>query len=80
MTEKLGITPPEMIFGNNKVTIEYLGNQKQAQTVGGADDEKNKVEDGFKITFDAFNALDLVDKTGEQMLKVAYSAAWQKQR
>ncbi|KAK6501614.1 hypothetical protein TWF481_009449 [Arthrobotrys musiformis] len=64
MTEKLGIAPPEMIFGNNIVSIEKIGSE----------------EGGWKIEFNALDALDLVDKTGSDMLKVAYSAAWQKQR
>ncbi|OJJ50452.1 hypothetical protein ASPZODRAFT_126318 [Penicilliopsis zonata CBS 506.65] len=61
MTKKLGITPPEMIFGDNYVKIEY---------------EKG----GWGIAFSAFDALDRVDKTGESMLKVAYSKEWQKSR
>lgn len=35
---------------------------------------------GWGITFNAFDALDRVDKTGESMLKVAYSKEWQKSR
>ena len=61
MTKNLGITPPEMIFGDNFVTIEH---------------EKT----GWGITFNAFDALDRVDKTGASMLKVAYSREWQKSR
>ncbi|KAE8348124.1 TIP41-like family-domain-containing protein [Aspergillus coremiiformis] len=61
MTEKLGITPPEMIFGDNFVTIQH---------------EKSS----WGITFNAFDALDRVDKTGESMLKVAYSKDWQRSR
>ena len=61
MTKKLGITPPEMIFGDNYVTIEH---------------EKSN----WGIMFNAFDALDRVDKTGESMLKVAYSGEWQKSR
>lgn len=61
MTQKLGIAPPEMIFGDNYVTIEQ--------------------EHGpWGITFNAFDALDRVDKTGASMLKVAYSKEWQKSR
>ncbi|KAL5332289.1 TIP41-like family-domain-containing protein [Aspergillus crustosus] len=60
MTKKLGIAPPEMIFGDNFVSIEH--------------------ESGWEINFNAFDALDLVDKTGESMLKVAYSKEWQKSR
>lgn len=61
MTKKLGITPPEMIFGDNFVSIEH---------------EKS----GWKISFNAFDALDRVDKTGEKMLEVAYSKEWQRSR
>lgn len=61
MTRKLGIAPPEMIFGDNFVSIEH---------------EKS----GWGITFDAFDALDRVDKTGERMLEVAYSKEWQRSR
>ncbi|KAL1976450.1 hypothetical protein VTN31DRAFT_2732 [Thermomyces dupontii] len=61
MTEKLGISPPEMIFGDNYVAIEHLAT-------------------GWKIHFDAFGALDRVDKTGASMLKVAYSKEWQQSR
>jgi type 2A phosphatase activator TIP41 len=62
MTSSLGITPPEMIFGNNSVTIHHLPSN-------------------WSIVFNAFDALDVVDKTGEAgMLKVAYSEEWQKMR
>jgi type 2A phosphatase activator TIP41 len=61
MTNKLGITPPEMIFGDNFVTIEHIAS-------------------GWGITFNAFDALDRVDKSGATMLKVAYSKEWQKSR
>lgn len=61
MTKNLGIAPPEMIFGDNFVSIEH---------------EKT----GWGVNFNAFDALDRVDKTGESMLKVAYSKEWQKSR
>ncbi|BDD60544.1 hypothetical protein MAP00_005667 [Monascus purpureus] len=61
MTKKLGIAPPEMIFGDNYVTIEHENS-------------------GWGITFNAYDALDRVDKTGQAMLKVAYSREWQKSR
>ncbi|KAL1641312.1 Tap42 interacting protein [Diplodia intermedia] len=35
---------------------------------------------GWSIEFNAFDALDRVDKTGEKMLEVAYSKEWQKTR
>lgn len=61
MTNKLGITPPEMIFGDNFVTIEHAAS-------------------GWGISFNAFDALDRVDKSGEKRLQVAYSKEWQKSR
>lgn len=61
MTKNLGIAPPEMIFGDNFVSIEHG-------------------KSGWRINFNAFDALDRVDKTGESMLKVAYSSQWQKSR
>ncbi|CEJ60857.1 Putative TipA protein [Penicillium brasilianum] len=61
MTKQLGIAPPEMIFGDNHVTIEH---------------EKT----GWGIDFNAFDALDRVDKTGQSMLQVAYSKEWQQSR
>jgi hypothetical protein len=61
MTDKLGIAPPEMIFGDNFVMLEHLSS-------------------GWKIHFNAFDALDRVDKTGESMLKVAYSKEWHQSR
>src|SRR5215470_9086555 len=54
MTNKLGITPPEMIFGDNFVQISHP-------------------ESGWQIQFNALDALDRVDKTGNAMLQVAYS-------
>ncbi|KAJ5178923.1 TIP41-like protein [Penicillium capsulatum] len=35
---------------------------------------------GWGINFNAFDALNLVDKTGQSMLQVAYSREWQKSR
>jgi len=61
MTKKLGIAVPEMIFGDNFVTIEHPSS-------------------GWGINFNAFDALDLVDKTGQSMLQVAYSKQWQQSR
>ncbi|EAS35597.3 TOR signaling pathway protein TipA [Coccidioides immitis RS] len=61
MTNKLGIAPPEMIFGDNLVSIEHP-------------------QSGWGIKFNAFDALDRVDKTGQCALKVAYSREWQKSR
>ncbi|OGM41886.1 type 2A phosphatase activator tip41 [Aspergillus bombycis] len=61
MTKRLGIAPPEMIFGDNFVTIQH---------------EKSR----WGINFNAYDALDRVDKTGASMLKVAYSKEWQRSR
>ncbi len=61
MTTKLGIAPPEMIFGDNFVTIEHIAT-------------------GWWIKFNAYDALDRVDKTGQSMLKVAHSREWQRSR
>lgn len=61
MTKKLGITPPEMIFGDNFTRIEHKAS-------------------GWRIEFNAFDALDRVDKTGDSMLKVSYSKEWQQNR
>ena len=61
MTQRLGIAPPEMIFGDNFVSIEHP-------------------RSGFQVTFNAFDALDRVDKTGQAMLQVAHSSEWQKSR
>ena len=61
MTDALGIAPPEMIFGDNSVTIEH--------TVS-----------GFGISFNTYDALDRVDKTGASMLQVAHSKEWQSTR
>ena len=61
MTAKLGIAPPEMIFGDNFVSVEHVSSR-------------------WGIKFDAFGALDRVDKTGETRLKVAYSKEWQQSR
>jgi type 2A phosphatase activator TIP41 len=61
MTKNLGITPPEMIFGDNFARIQH-------------------VESGWRIDFNAYDALDRVDKTGESMLKVSYSKEWQQNR
>jgi hypothetical protein len=61
MTSKLGVAPPEMIFGDNYVRIEH-------------------VKSGWGLEFNAFDALDRVDKTGNNMLQVAYSKEWQDNR
>ena len=61
MTSKLGIAPPEMIFGDNLLAIEHE-------------------QSGWGISFNAWDALDQVDKTGSARLRVAYSKEWQRNR
>ena len=61
MSKKLGIPVPEMIFGDNMVSIEHL-------------------ESGWRLEFNAYDALDRVDKTDKNMLKVAYSKEWSSSR
>ena len=61
MTEALGIAVPEMIFGDNVVTVEHP-------------------QSSFGISFNTFDALDRVDKTGNSMLQVAHSKEWQSSR
>ena len=61
MSQKLGIPVPEMIFGDNLVSIEHVAS-------------------GWRLEFNAFEALDRVDKTGKNMLKVAYSKEWSSSR
>lgn len=61
MSQKLGIPVPEMIFGDNMVSVEHL-------------------ESGWRLEFNASDALDRVDKTGKNMLQVAYSKEWSSSR
>ncbi|KAE8447924.1 hypothetical protein EG329_009996 [Mollisiaceae sp. DMI_Dod_QoI] len=61
MSHKLGIPVPEMIFGDNMVSIEHVASR-------------------WRLEFNAFDALDLVDKTDKNMLKVAYSQEWSSSR
>lgn len=61
MTASLGIPVPEMIFGDNLVSIEH-------------------VPTGWSISFNAYDALDGVDKTDKKMLKVAYAKDWSSSR
>lgn len=61
LSKKLGIPVPEMIFGDNMVSIE-------------------QVATGWRIEFNAFEALDRVDKTDKTMLQVAYSKEWSSSR
>ncbi|KAH6662872.1 TIP41-like family-domain-containing protein [Halenospora varia] len=61
MSEKLGIPVPEMIFGDNMVSIEHIAT-------------------GWRLEFNAYDALDRVDKTDKNMLQVAYSKEWSSSR
>lgn len=61
MSKKLGIPVPEMIFGDNMVSIEHVAS-------------------GWRLEFNAFEALNRVDKTDKNMLKVAYSKEWSSSR
>lgn len=61
MSESLGIPVPEMIFGDNLVSISH-------------------VPSGWSISFNAYDALDGVDKTGEKMLQVSYARDWSASR
>lgn len=61
MAQKLEIPIPEMIFGDNMVSVEHL-------------------ESGWRLEFNACDALDRVDKTGKNMLQVAYSKEWSSSR
>ncbi|KAI1281386.1 TIP41-like family-domain-containing protein [Xylaria sp. FL0933] len=61
MEKDLGIPVPEMIFGDNLVSIAH-------------------VPTGWRIEFNARDALDVVDKTGANMLQVAYAGEWSASR
>ncbi|KAK6071612.1 hypothetical protein SCUP515_07809 [Seiridium cupressi] len=61
MSESLGIPIPEMIFGDNLVSVAH-------------------VPSGWSISFNAHDALDAVDKTGEKMLQVSYARDWSASR
>jgi type 2A phosphatase activator TIP41 len=61
MSKHLGIPVPEMIFGDNMVSIEHIAS-------------------GWRLEFNAYDALDRVDKTDKNMLKVAYSQEWSSSR
>jgi len=61
MSAALGIPVPEMIFGDNLVSVTHDPS-------------------GWTVGFNAFDALDLVDKTDRNMLQVAYAGAWSESR
>ncbi|KAI0446107.1 TIP41-like family-domain-containing protein [Xylaria telfairii] len=61
LEKDVGIQVPEMIFGDNVVSIAH------APT-------------GWRVEFNARDALDAVDKTGDNMLQVAYAGEWSASR
>ncbi|KAK8055451.1 hypothetical protein PG993_000678 [Apiospora rasikravindrae] len=61
MEARLGIPVPEMIFGDNVVSICHEPT-------------------GWRIEFNAYDALDAVDKTDKNMLQVAYAKSWSASR
>lgn len=80
-TNKLKLPMPEMIFGNNHLELSYSPDpESETETF-----ESSEKESGFQqwgLRFDAYNALDQVNKTGSQieggLLQVAHSKTWQK--
>lgn len=61
LEKDLGIPVPEMIFGDNLVSVTHLPT-------------------GWRVEFGARDALDAVDKTGDNMLQVAYAGEWSASR
>jgi type 2A phosphatase activator TIP41 len=61
LEKDIQIPVPEMIFGDNLVSITHLPT-------------------GWRIEFNARDALDAVDKTGDNMLQVAYAGEWSASR
>lgn len=61
LEKSIGIPVPEMIFGDNLVSIAHLPT-------------------GWRIEFNARDALDAVDKTGDNMLRVAHAGEWSASR
>lgn len=61
LTDRIGIPMPEMIFGDNLVSIEHLPSR-------------------WSLSFTAADALDAVDKTDRNVLKVAYARDWESTR
>ncbi|KAK6841414.1 hypothetical protein PG990_006581 [Apiospora arundinis] len=61
MEQSLGIPVPEMIFGDNLVSIAHAPS-------------------GWYIDFNAYDALEAVDKTDKNMLQVAYAKSWSASR
>ncbi|KAF7563824.1 hypothetical protein G7046_g333 [Stylonectria norvegica] len=61
LTDSLGIPMPEMIFGDNLVTLTHAPSN-------------------WSVSFNTPDALDAVDKTERNMLKVAYARDWESTR
>ncbi|KAM0485952.1 hypothetical protein ACHAPX_000648 [Trichoderma viride] len=61
LEQKLGIPVPEMIFGDNLVSITH-------------------VPTNWTLEFNTADALDAVDKTDKNMLRVAYARDWESTR
>ncbi|KAH7329176.1 type 2A phosphatase activator TIP41 [Stachybotrys elegans] len=61
LSARLGIPMPEMIFGDNLVSVTHLPS-------------------AWSISFNTPDALDAVDKTDRNMLKVAYARDWESTR
>jgi type 2A phosphatase activator TIP41 len=61
LERSLRIPVPEMIFGDNVVSVTHAPS-------------------GWRVEFNARDALDAVDKTGENMLRVAYAGEWSASR
>lgn len=61
LTERIGIPMPEMIFGDNMVSLTHLPTR-------------------WSLTFSTPDALDAVDKTDRNMLKVAHAHDWESTR
>ncbi|KAL6910555.1 TIP41-like family domain-containing protein [Trichoderma evansii] len=61
LEKKLGIPVPEMIFGDNLVSITH-------------------VPSNWTLEFNTTDALDAVDKTDKNMLRVAYARDWESTR
>ena len=59
--DKLTIPLPEIVFGNNYVSLKRSSTEQA-------------------LSFNTVNALETVDKTGQDNIKVAYAATWAKSR
>jgi type 2A phosphatase activator TIP41 len=61
----IDIPVPEMIFGNNKVEIIFKGKERKGQ---------------FHLMFNTLDALKLVERNPENLIKVSYANEWFKSR